>query len=582
MKPVPDTTQAHVRGKRIALAVLVLAFGATLFATWRERELRRQAHIIQWHEGFGQLQPILASALGQRFETLRDQAKLTLRREGVSEASWNHFLDVAEWRQRFPGMAEIGYAEYEEGRCVVKFVDSQQSKLAHLAGTDLSTDTIIRNAIEKCADAGFSIGSRETTLGETTNGTRVIVGLMPLPRRDAIPGTPAENRSNLLGFVFYALDQQQYFRSIQPQLKMLALDVKLLAPGEASPPRTENQRPFSNTGSSGEWRFVATRKAASFAASAPQWFVLLGGTALSLLLYFLFATQNRLRYEAELAREHVLQRDAEILALNRGLEENILAATAELNEQLAKEKELNRLKDNFISMVTHEIRTPLALILGSSEILARYLDRLAPEKRADHLRTIDSAVQRMNALMEDVLLFSKAESGRVEFKPAPLDLREFCPRLADELAAATYRRCPIEFSVSNVTENVRADAGLLRHIFSNLIDNAVKYSPPGTPVKCSVSRDGGQALFLVEDRGMGIPEVDRPRLFTPFHRGRNVATIQGSGLGLAIVKHCVERHGGRIEVESLENRGTTVSVWLPMFSPDHTEFVRQLAVNGKS
>jgi len=195
----------------MALAVLVLALGATLFATWREREVRRQAEVIQWHEGFGQLQPILSSALGQRFDTLRDQAKLTLRREGISEASWNHFLEVAEWRQRFPGMAEVGYAELDGPRCIIRFLDSEQPQPAHSAGSDLSRDATIRDAIEKCADLGFGVGSRETTLGETTNGIRVIIGLLPLPRQDAFPGTPGENRSNLLGFVFYALDQQQYF-----------------------------------------------------------------------------------------------------------------------------------------------------------------------------------------------------------------------------------------------------------------------------------------------------------------------------------------------------------------------------------
>jgi signal transduction histidine kinase len=238
---------------------------------------------------------------------------------------------------------------------------------------------------------------------------------------------------------------------------------------------------------------------------------------------------------------------------------------------------LNRLKGNFISMVTHEIRTPLALILGSSEILSRYLDRLAPEKRTEHLRTIDAAVQRMSALLEDVLLFSKAEAGRMEFNPVAMDLKHFCAQLVDETASAMNRRCPIELSLAEISEPARGDENLLRHVFANLLANAAKYSPPGTPVTFSVSRAGGDAIFIVRDRGMGIPEDDRKRLFTPFYRGKNVATIQGTGLGLVIVKHCVERHGGKMEIASAENLGTTVSVRLPLFSPAHTEFIKRIS-----
>jgi len=185
-------------------------------------------------------------------------------------------------------------------------------------------------------------------------------------------------------------------------------------------------------------------------------------------------------------------------------------------------------------------------------------------------------VQRMSGLLEDVLLFSKAEAGRMGFSPVQMDLNPFCATLVDELLSATNRRCPIGLACG-INEAARADEKLLRHILSNLLTNAVKYSPPGTPVIFSVARDGGDAIFIVQDRGAGIPEEDRKRLFTPFYRGKNVATIQGTGLGLVIVKHCAERHGGKIEIASAENLGTTVSVRLPLFSPAHTEFVSRLS-----
>lgn len=574
---MPEIPKPQVQDRWTAMAVLVLALAATAFGVWREREITRRGQVIRWQDGFTQLQPVLAPLLGNRFETLRDQARSTLRRDKFSAASWEDFLTLSEWRQRFPGMREIGYAEFGDDQCIVKFLASGQSSPVHATGFDLNHDPVIRDAVQKSADAGYGISSREISLDGNTNAPRVSIGLLLMPLHDGRLGTAAENRANLHGFIFFALNQPEYFRSIQPQLNRLPLDLKLLAAGEAAPPKTPTQRPFSNTGASGEWRFVATMKPLPATANASPWIVLMGGSALSFLLFFLFTTQARLRLEAEQANADILQRDAEINTLNRDLEGKITARTAELNVALAEEKELNRLKTNFISMVTHEIRTPLALILGSSEILSRYLDRLVPEKRAEHLRTIDSAVQRMSALLEDVLLFSKAEAGRMDFNPVQMDLKTFCMQIVDELASATHRRCPIELSVSEINEAARADEGLLRHILSNLIANAAKYSPAGTPVKVSVTRAAGDAICLVQDHGMGIPEEDRKRLFTPFYRGKNVATIQGTGLGLVIVKHCVERHGGNIEIESAENAGTSVRVRLPLFSPAHTEFIKRFA-----
>lgn len=270
-------------------------------------------------------------------------------------------------------------------------------------------------------------------------------------------------------------------------------------------------------------------------------------------------------------RQHA---EEKLRGLNSDLEKRVADRTAELNIVLAGEREVNRLKSNFTFMVTHEIRTPLEVILSSAEILLRYLDRLSPEKRVKHLLTIRAEVQRMSSLMRDVLLFSRAEAGRIEFHPAPLDLNNLCTQIVDEIQSATRRRCPIQLQVGESLESARADENLLRHTFANLLNNAVKYSPAGTLVSFFVSREDGTAIFIIQDSGMGIPETDFQRLFTPFHRGKNVATIQGTGLGLVIVKHCVERHGGTISIQSRPGAGTTISVRLPLFSPALTEFVQ--------
>jgi len=276
------------------------------------------------------------------------------------------------------------------------------------------------------------------------------------------------------------------------------------------------------------------------------------------------------------------QAEEKLRGLNSELEKRIADRTTELNLALAGEKEINRLKSNFTSMVTHEIRTPLEVILSSAEILLRYLDRLPPEKRVKHLHTIRAEVLRMSSLMQDVLLFSRAEAGRMEFHPAPLDLRAFCSQLVDEIQSATAQRCPIQVHFSDEMESARADENLLRHTFANLLNNAVKYSPPGKPVTFSATREDGNAIFVLQDSGMGIPPEDCQRLFTPFYRGKNAANIQGTGLGLVIVKHCVERHGGTIEIQSAPGAGTTVTVQLPLFSPALTEFVQRLAEAEKT
>ena len=573
---MPDMVSGRGQGRRLAALVLLLALAVTAFGVWREHEIIRQNQIIRWQTTTDQLLPLFQQAIGQQFEGLRDHAKATLRRENYSPDSWNDFLTASEWQSRYPGMLEIGYATYAGDHCPVMFLASRLTNSTHVPGFDLNRDGIIRQTLEKSADGAYGIGSDEITLGTGTNAVPVIVGLLPLVKHDQIPGTAAENRANLQGFVFFALNQQKYFETIRGKMLHTQVDLRLLRTGESGPTPSLTQRVITFGGVSGKWRFVASLKAPVVGTAAPQWIVAASGIALSLLLYFLFASQARLRFEAEAANRTILQRETEILALNHDLEAKVADRTLQLNEALAKEKELNRLKGNFISMVTHEIRTPLALILGSSEILSRYLDRLTAAKRQDHLRTIDSAVQRMTALMEDVLLFSKAESGRMDFNPSTLDLPAFCTQLTDELASATNRRCPLMLTLNGITEPARGDESLLRHIFSNLIANAVKYSPPGSPVDFAVSRAGGDAVFTVRDHGMGIPEDDCQRLFTPFYRGKNVTTIQGTGLGLVIVKHCVEQHGGTIEIQSVEKAGTTVTVRLPLFSPAHTEFIYRL------
>jgi signal transduction histidine kinase len=268
-------------------------------------------------------------------------------------------------------------------------------------------------------------------------------------------------------------------------------------------------------------------------------------------------------------RRQVAQRTVELVEANAHLQTEITQrqhAQAELGKALNTERELGELKSRFVSMVSHEFRTPLGIIMSSSEILKSYQDRLSAEKKGEHLNDIFQSTRRMGDLIEEVLLLSRVEAGRLGCKPDSLDLPDLCRRLSDETLSATQLRCPIIFKEHGSLSGARADEALLRHIFGNLLSNAVKYSRAGTPVEFTVERQGMDAVFIVRDRGIGIPEADIKLLFQPFHRARNVGEAPGSGLGLVIVQRCVDLHGGSIKLDSTEGAGTTVTVKLGLFA----------------
>ena len=237
----------------------------------------------------------------------------------------------------------------------------------------------------------------------------------------------------------------------------------------------------------------------------------------------------------------------------------------ELRAALEAEKELSLLKSNFVSMVSHEFRTPLGTIQSSAELLQHYQERLSPERRTRLLTTIVASSGEMARMMEDVLLLSRVESARYEFRPCEIVLADFCRHLVDEVTSATRAQCPITLNLQDLPETARCDEGLLRHIFNNLLSNAVKYSPPGSTVELTVRREGAEAIFTVRDHGAGIAPEDQAKLFQPFVRGRNVSGTQGTGLGLVIVQRCVSLHGGTLHLTSTPNLGTTISVRLPLF-----------------
>jgi len=258
-----------------------------------------------------------------------------------------------------------------------------------------------------------------------------------------------------------------------------------------------------------------------------------------------------------------INREPCVLAFGMDITQRKQAET-ELRRTLAREKELGQLRSNFVSMVSHEFRTPLGIIQSSAEILDDYLDQLDPAERQLHLQSIHKNTRRMSLLMEEVLLIGSLDAGKMEFKPAPLDLPAFVRKLVDEVLSATSRRCPIKLSINEIPVEIQADERLLRHIFTNLLTNAVKYSDAGDPVRFEIRSAEAEIVFTIRDQGIGIPEADREWLFNAFHRGHNVNDRPGTGLGLVIVKRCVDLHGGQIKVESEVGQGTVMTVSLPI------------------
>lgn len=241
------------------------------------------------------------------------------------------------------------------------------------------------------------------------------------------------------------------------------------------------------------------------------------------------------------------------------------AAEQSLLQALAHERELGEMKSGFVSMVSHEFRTPLGVILSSTEILLSYFDRLTPDKRNEHLRTIVRSIRSLSRLVEEVLLLGKVEAGRLKFQPTSIDLIPLCDQLVDEAHSASELPHPFKLDVHGDLENAVGDEDLLRHILANILSNAMKYSPANAPITLSIHRENEWAIFTLVDRGIGIPAEDLRHLFQAFHRGRNVGQQAGTGLGLVIVRSFAQHHGGDIHITSEVGCGTTVVVKLPLF-----------------
>jgi len=238
-------------------------------------------------------------------------------------------------------------------------------------------------------------------------------------------------------------------------------------------------------------------------------------------------------------------------------------ANAALIVEQARQQELNNLKTRFVSMTSHEFRTPLSTILSSADLLAAYSDRWTPEKKGEHFDRIRHAVLNMTRMLDGILMIGRSDAGVLEFNPKPTDIVRACAKSIDGASSLSTNKHEIIYEGPTGSEMVNADEDLLKNILGNLLSNAVKYSPTGGHVTLKLAREGEQIRIDVSDEGIGIADADRAHLFDTFRRGSNVGTISGTGLGLAITKRAVDLHGGTLSLESAIGRGTTFTVRLP-------------------
>lgn len=242
---------------------------------------------------------------------------------------------------------------------------------------------------------------------------------------------------------------------------------------------------------------------------------------------------------------------------------------AETVAMLEKERQISEMKTRFISVTSHEFRTPMAAVVGSAELLANHIERLTPAKRREILDRILNSMHRMTEMLEDVLTLNRMDSKRTTVRPTPVDFHALILSTLEEVRVGDrgthrFEAVGLDHSIPGVT-----DPNLFQHILTNLLSNAVRYSPAGTKVSVRATTGSDQLRIEVEDEGIGIPVADRARIFEPFERASNVGNIKGTGLGLNIVKRMTELIGGTVAHEDAHPVGTRFTVDLPLNGPPH-------------
>ncbi len=259
-------------------------------------------------------------------------------------------------------------------------------------------------------------------------------------------------------------------------------------------------------------------------------------------------------------KEQLEEVNRKIEKLNEELELKVEQRTQELTSALSKERELSDLKSRFVSMASHEFRTPLSTILSSVSLIAKYSLTDEQDKRDKHIMRIRSSVNNLTDILNEFLSLGKIEEGKIQQHVSEFNLKEQVQLIVNEIQPIVKNGQEINYN-HNGGAHVKMDLSLLRNILINLISNAIKFSSDGDHIIAETDlNDSGILTIQIKDNGLGIPDEDHKHLFERFFRGKNATNIQGTGLGLHIVSKYVELMGGKIEVQSALNEGTTFTL----------------------
>jgi PAS domain S-box-containing protein len=239
----------------------------------------------------------------------------------------------------------------------------------------------------------------------------------------------------------------------------------------------------------------------------------------------------------------------------------------ELDKALKREQELNLMKSRFITIASHEFRTPLATVLSSLSLVEKYSDLDEDEKRDKHISRIKSSVRNLTEILNDFLSLNKLEEGKVELTTESFKIDEFLEELFQQMQGICKKGQKIEFvceTEHNACE-VSLDPKLIKNILINLLSNAIKFSPENASIQIRVHLNDKQVIIRIKDEGIGIPEAEQKHVFERFYRMSNAGETQGTGLGLSIVNHYILLLKGKIDFISEENKGTEFIITLPRY-----------------
>ncbi|MCC6816996.1 MAG: PAS domain-containing sensor histidine kinase [Saprospiraceae bacterium] len=246
------------------------------------------------------------------------------------------------------------------------------------------------------------------------------------------------------------------------------------------------------------------------------------------------------------------------------IEEKLKKREVELITSIEKERSLNLLKSRFVSIASHEFRTPLANILSSINLIEHYQENSNPLKSQQHLSKIKNNIQYLNGVLNDFLSMTQIEQGKISSNFTTVELSHLIQDITEDLIQIKKPNQTISYTnLSNQEIFCNTDANFIKHIMSNLINNAIKYSGDSSQISITLDKENKNFIINISDNGLGIPEEEQKFLFNIFFRASNVLNIQGTGLGLNIVKKYLDLLNGTIQIKSSENKGTQIKLTIP-------------------